>query len=341
MTVDQMALTAGAVLEVLQAHFDLPEGTEVVANGSVRGLEGILLPDYTVQSETVQYLVQVKHRLKVQDLALALLARETLRRGEGSGTTRSEPVLMCKVVPPDLQSLADSVDIHVLRLDWEVPLPGRKGEGSTAKARKVTSQKSWRVVFTLLDTGPTSIKALARRADLSYGWAHATVAKLMDMGVASRTAEGVTIVDVAKLLNGVAWERPFGELRKMTVRMKAKDAMAAAMSLQSFLDDGQVEHAFTSWTAGELYTGYLKRGDSIHLYVNRDRWDMIRGLDEGDGGIEVHVYLPDRDVFSRTERVQGLDLVERAVALLDLAGLGHAGHDLAMEMVMHIGGRAR
>ncbi|GAH53100.1 unnamed protein product, partial [marine sediment metagenome] len=92
-------------------------------------------------------------------LALALLARESHRRGEGSGTTPSEPVLICKVVPPDLQSLADSVDINVLRLDWEVSLPGRSREGSTQRARKVTSEKSWRVVYTLLASGPTSIKA--------------------------------------------------------------------------------------------------------------------------------------------------------------------------------------
>ena len=255
--------------------------------------------------------------------------------------TRSEPVLICKVVPPDLLSLADSVGIHVVRLDWEVPLPGGSREGSTSRARKITSEKSWIVVSTLLASGPTSIKALALKGGLSYGWAHATVAKLMDMGVASRTAEGVTIVDVAKLLNGVAWERPFGELRRMVVRMKTKDAMAAAMGLTAFLDDGHVEHAFTSWTAGDLYTGYLKRGDSLHVYIPRDRWDMIRGLDEEDGTIEVFAYLPDRDVFSRKERIHGLYLVEPPVALLDLAGLGHAGHDLAMEMVVHIGGRAR
>ena len=341
MTADATALLADAVLEIMQAHFDLPEGTEMVANGSVPGLEGIILPDYTVRSETVQYLVQVKHRLNVQDLALALLARESIRRGEGSGTTRSEPVLICKVVPPDLQSLADIVDIHVLRLDWEVPLPGGSREGSTTRARKVTSQKSWRVVFTLLASGPTSIKALARRADLSYGWAHATVAKLMDMGVASRTAEGVTIVDVAKLLNGVAWERPFGEIRRMTVRMRAGDAMEAARTLQSVLDDGNIDHAFTAWTAGDLYTGYLKRGDSVHLYVPRDRWGLVRELETRDGAIDVVVYMPDRDAFSRTERISGLDLVEPALALLDLAGLGHAAHDLAMELVMHIGGEVR
>jgi hypothetical protein len=337
MTTDGTALLADAVFEILQAHFDLPKGAEMVANGSVRGLEGILLPDYTVRSGTVQYLVQVKHRLNVQDLALALLARESHRRGEGSGTTPSEPVLICKVVPPDLQSLADSVDIHVLRLDWQVPLTGRSREGSTQRARKVTSEKSWRVVYTLLASGPTSIKALARRADLSYGWTHATVAKLMDMGIASRTAEGVTIVDVAKLLNGVAWERPFRELRRMTLRIKAGDAMAAARTVQSILDERHIDHAFTVWTAGDLYTGYLKRGDSVHLYVPRDRWALVREYDTEDEGIDVVMSMPDRDAFSRPERIQGLDLVEPALALLDLAGLGHAAHDLAMEMVMHIG----
>ena len=51
--------------------------------------------------------------------------------------------------------------------------------------------------------------------------------------------------------------------------------------------------------------------------------------------------MPDRDVFSRTERISGLDLVEPPLALLDMAGLGHAGHDLAMELVVHLGGRVR
>ena len=325
-----------AVMEVLRAHFDLPRGTVIVSGCIVPGLEGILRPDFDVQALDVRYLVQVKQRLTAQDIAMVLLAREALGRAGGTEAVRVEPVIICKAMSPRLQTLAASVDVHVFQLDWKVPLPGSGKGGSVFKARKVTSYKSWRVVSTLLRSGPTSIKALAREAGSSYGWAHATVAKLMDMGVASRTAEGVTVVDVSKLLNGAAWERPLGELRRRTVRVGGEDAMTATRTVQSALEGWGVEHAFTAWTAGAIYTGYIKRSDSVHLYLPRGNWDFMRELEVRKGSIDLVAYMPDRDVFSRTERIQGLDLVEPAQALLDLAGLGHAAHDLAVEMVRHL-----
>lgn len=328
------------VLEVLGAHLKLPKRATVVPGGSVPGLEGILRPDLEVRTRDTVYIVLVRHRLTAQDVAMALLARETLAT-RGGGAPRVEPVLLGKVISPRVRELAATVGVHLFQLGWQVQLGGSGGDGIGLRARRVSSAKSWSVTFSLLRTGPTSVKALARETGLSYGWAHATVAKLLDMGVASRTAEGVSIVDVGKLLNGVAWERPLEELRVRTVRMDGKDAMEVAMRVHSALDDLRMAHAFTAWTAGAAYTGYVQRSDSVHVYLPKGSWDFLREFEDREGGIDLVAYVPDRDVFASVERVEGLTLVGPAQALLDLAGLGHAAHDLALEMARRYAGNVR
>ena len=323
------------VLRILGGHFKLPRGTKAVPAGNVPGLEGILNPDFDIGTPGTRYLVTVKQTLTMQDVAMALLAREALGKENRPGSVHIEPIIVCKVMSPKLQALAGTVGIHVFPLDWKIPLDGMGKASIGLKVRKVSSEKSWRVVFALLRSGPTTIKALARDVGSSYGWAHATVSKLMDMGVASRTVEGVAIVDVGRLLNGVAWERPLEELRRMTMRVGGKDAMAAAGTVQSALDRWGIQHAFTAWTAGTIYTGYLERSVSVHLYLPRGSWDFMHELEVKQGGVELAIYLEDRDVIARAESVQGLDLVEPAQALLDLAGLGFAAHDLALEMARH------
>jgi hypothetical protein len=326
---------SSVVLRILGSHFKLPKGAVAIPAGNVPGLEGILNPDFEIETPMTRYLVTVKQTLTTQDIAMALLARGALGKEKRPRGVRIEPVIVCKVMSPKLQALASTVGIHVFPLDWKIPLDGMGKTGIGLKVRKVSSEKSWRVVFALLRSGPISIKALAKEVGSSYGWAHATIAKLMDMGVASRTVEGVAIVDVGRLLNGVAWERPLEELRRMTMRVGGKDAMAAAGTVQSALDRWGIRHAFTAWTAGTIYTGYLERSGSVNLYLPRGGCDYMRELEVKQGGIELAIYLADRDVIARAERVQGLDLVEPAQALLDLAGLGFAAHDLALEMARH------
>ncbi len=102
-------------------------------------------------------------------------------------------------------------------------------------------------------------------------------------------------------------------------------------------DEQQIPCAFTSFTAGEIYTGYSARHDSVYLYLEKKNISEFAEMFDVQTKreIAVRIYAPDRDVFKdrRTFSVEGVWLVSPAQALLDCAGLGYAGRDLTQKLV--------
>lgn len=193
---------------------------------------------------------------------------------------------------------------------------------------KLTSPKSWQVVSHLLRIKETSIRHLPIESGVSYGWSHATVQSLVSKEIASNSSGYAEITDINKLLNGIAWERPFEKLLAREIRIAANSATALAREISLVCDEQQIPCAFTSFTAGELYTGYSARHDSVYLYLEEKNMNELAGMFEEQtrGGIAARVYSPDRNVFkdSRKSPTENIWLVSPSQTLLDCAGLGYA-----------------
>ena len=202
---------------------------------------------------------------------------------------------------------------------------------------KLTSPKSWQVISHLLKMKEASIRQLSIESGVSYGWTHATVQSLAAKGIASGARGNLKIVDINKLLNGIAWERPFERLFAQEIQIAASSAIALAKEICLVCDEQQIPCAFTSFTAGEIYTGYSARHDSVYLYLEKKNIAELTGMFDVriKGGITVRIYTPDRDVFKDRMifSVQGVWLVSPAQVLLDCAGLGYAGRDLTLRLV--------
>ena len=202
---------------------------------------------------------------------------------------------------------------------------------------KLTSPKSWRVVSYLLRIKESSIRHLSIESGVSYGWTHATVQALVSKGIASVAGGYVKITDINKLLNGIAWERPFERLFARGIRIAANSATSLAKEISLVCDEQQIPCAFTSFTAGELYTGYSARHDSVYLYLEKKNMAKLAEMFDiqPEGGTAVRIYTPDRNVFEdrRMSSVENVWLVSPAQALLDCAGLGYAGRDLTLKLV--------
>jgi hypothetical protein len=331
MSLEESGLLQERVMHLLDEHFQLG-GRIQMRLPEPEDVYGLLTrADLIVVSDDRSFVVEVKQRLTTDHVARALLVKRMLEV-EASPYPNPELVLIAKRIPSKVRSVADEVGVHVLRLDSEVQLPFSSSD-RPSRVSKVSHWKSWRVTAELIRSGSTSIRQLSISSGVSYGWTHATVRHLVEMGVAKRGDEGVNIEDIERLFDGVAWERPLSNLLVRRFPVAGEDHMEVARDIEDAMGDWDIEHAFTGFTAGGLYTGYGQRFDRLYIYLDPSAVERVEGsLSEGGGGIELMVYAPDRDVWRDIGPVEGITLASPSQTLLDLIGLGYGARTLAREM---------
>lgn len=296
-----------------------------------------LQPDIVFNEDERLYFVEVKSNVtSIDTIARMQLLRELWYRRR-SNWPLVELVLAAKTIRPREEQLARELDIRVIKLPRTLGSP-LQSEFKPSKS-KITSEKSWKIVSRLLKEKSTSIRQLALKEDVSYGWAHKTVEMLISQNIAKKNDSYVQISDVKKLLNGIAWERPIKNLSIAEVSMQFSDSIPAARDITYMLSDQNVPFAFTGYTAGGLYTGYAVRQDAVYLYLDKKNLDIFTELfktasyEPGRNCIRAWIYAPDRDVFTDTQQKEGITVVSPAQTLLDLAGFGYSAMDLTKVMV--------
>ena len=149
----------------------------------------------------------------------------------------------------------------------------------------------------------TSIRQLSLLEKVSYGWAHATIQSILSQGVVTRKENYVSISDTNKLLNGVAWERPFENLFADEINIDYQDAFKAASELSQILKNKGIKFAFTSYTAAGLYTGYAVRHDTVYLYLEKKEMDFFKNTfrEKDMQGIKEREYIPRIETYSRIQ----------------------------------------
>jgi len=296
--------------------------------------------DYSIQFDLIiedggkTYIVELKRIVSLETLSrLGLL--KLLLDANSISTDSIEFIIAGKRITAEAAEAAGKAGIRFIKLPVNTNLKEAPSMPGVATA-KLTSPKSWQVVSCLLKMKEASIRQLSIRSGVSYGWTHATVQALLSKGLVSREGGYTKIKDINKLLNGIAWERPFERLFARELRINGRNPVSLARDLSLVCDEQRIPCAFTSFTAGEIYTGYSARHDSVYLYLEKKNIDELAGLYEvGTGGeIAVRIYTPDRDLFldRRTSSKDGFWLVSPTQLLLDCAGLGYAGRDLTQKL---------
>jgi predicted transcriptional regulator len=245
-------------------------------------------------------------------------------------------IIAAKWFYPREESLARELDIRLIRLPWTITVTSAKDHPQSGM--RITSEKSWKIVSRLLKERNTSIRQLALKENVSYGWAHKVIGMLIEQNVVKKENNYVHLADLKNLLNGVAWERPLKNLQSGDeIRLSFNGAFSAAQQITSILKSQKVPFAFTSYTSGGLYTGYAFRQDAVYLYLEKNQIKQFKeqfGSDtQSDTGIRAVIYIPDRDVFSNIQEKESVVVTSPSQTLLDLAGLGYSAMDLTKVMV--------
>jgi len=303
--------------------------------------EGTLSDKYPIKFDLViedagrMYAVELKRVVRFEALSQIGLMKLLLSSGRADNYD-IEFAIAGKRITPEASQAAKEIGVRFIKLPGNMDFEEHQDKSGIAPV-KLTSPRSWEVTSTLLKTDGASIRQLSIKSGVSYGWTHATVRTLASKGIVSDAKGSIKITNINKLLNGIAWERPFERLFYREIRISASSTVELAQEISSVCDDLGVLCAFTIFTAGEAYTGYSARHDTVYLYLEKKNIDMLNGMFDvhSSGGIVARIYSPDRDVFrDRTvSSVEGLWLVSPSQALLDCAGLGYAGRDITQKLV--------
>jgi hypothetical protein len=328
------------LIELLRTELGF-SGNAVIHQESSPSDKYPILFDLVINDGKKMFIIELKRIVRLAELSQLGLMK-LLLESDRVNTRNTELVIVGKRITKEASQAAEKIGIHLIRLPVDMNITETAREKAANVPVKLTSPKSWQVISYLLKINETSIRQLAIGSKVSYGWAHATVRALTEKGIVSDTGGYAKITDINKLLNGVAWERPFERLFSSEIRIEADNHIALAQEIGLVCEENTIACAFTSFTAGELYTQYSARHDSVYLYLEKKDIATLAGMFDvrNDGGIAVRIYMPDRDVFKDRQRytIPGIPIVSPSQALLDCAGLGYAGRDLTQKLVEIYGG---
>ena len=321
------------LFEILRAKLNLSDGAVVKEEPVLKDTSTLLRVDMVIEDGNNRYFIDLKSKASIDTIANLVLIKELLRN-ENQDISSIFLVIAGKVFTPEVEKIANQTNIILVTIPRNIEQPAQKYDHSPIKV-KITSEKSWRVITRLLAEKMTSIRQLSIMEKVSYGWAHATIQSLISQGVVTRKENYVRISDTNKLLNGVAWERPFENLYAEEINIEYQDAFKAASELSHILKNNGIKFAFTSYTAAGLYTGYAIRHDAVYLYLDKNEIDFFKNTfrETDKQGIKGRIYAPDRDVFKDARDKEGIRIVSPSQTLLDLAGLGYSGRDITKAMV--------
>ena len=158
------------------------------------------MADLIIEDGSKIFLVEIKSRVTIDAIARLNLLREILQhQREEKYAANLFPVIAGKVILPREEAIAKEVDVILIQLPRSIKLS--TSEYSPKKRTKITSDKSWEVITRLLKEKTTSIRQLALKENVSYGWAHATIQSLINQGIVTKEENYVIISDTNKLLN--------------------------------------------------------------------------------------------------------------------------------------------
>ncbi len=289
-----------------------------------------LIVDLVIDNEGIRYFIEFKKMANFDTIARLNLYKDYFKDLQNT----MEFVLATKSISSRFEEMAKALGILVVVLPRDIELPGKDIRKTTHQV-KVTSEKSWRIICNLIRGKSISIRQSAIEEEVSYGWAHAIVEFLESQGIVERMGNRVSIVDIDKLLNGIAWERPTRSIMVTEYYTNYNNIPEALNEISRLIEKNNIKAVFASYIAGMKYTGYSARFDTVQLYCNINDARLLESIlhDENNQGIKVQIFNPDRDVFIHERIIDNVHITSPCLTLLDLAGLGYKGKDLTKAMV--------
>ena len=279
-----------------------------------------------------------KYRATLNDLSKMNLLK-SLTSLDKNDDFLDEYVILSTRTDPQITEYSQRLAILTIGIPSEI-LP-REYYRQNVKTVKMSLSRSFHVIYKFLQLSPSTISEVSDQSGVSYGWTHAVINRLIEIGIAERRTGYYSIKNVNALLDLLAYERPIRSLVYRELMVNSVDAMHLANEISRFAEVESIDLAFTGITSSSMYDKFNIRRDSAYLYVRRE--DIGHFLEligkEKKGNVKLTVLLPDRDIFSNTSVLNGIRVVSAEQTLLDLASMGIQAREVAVRMVDYIASR--
>ena len=241
-------------------------------------------------------------------------------------------ILYAPIFPSKVRELANIADVELVTLPERFLIS--KGHSDHVK---ITSVKAWMVIAHILKNKRFTIRNTSITSGTSFGWTHAIFVQLQQSGIIERQGNVYVLVDLPRLLDGLAWERPLSSFI-------VKEWTAATDTIDETLADiliADKDAVLTGYSAAEGLTDYSRRMDLVQVYSTQPS-QLEKQLGTAKEGMTIQVLRPDRQIpirpatGSSKERIPAVSMDQ---LILDLAGLGYPARDVLMKVLEKYMGR--
>jgi hypothetical protein len=210
----------------------------------------------------------------------------------------------------------------------------------------LSAPKSMRVVRYLLAHTKTTQTEIANKVRVSIGLVNKVVSYLLEEEIAKYKKRQLVLLEPWKLLNEVSWSRSMEKLRISNWFMadlypKIEDL---EVKIKDVFGNMNLRYALTLFSAAKRYTPYMKKYDTVQLYVdNLDEINQasvrkkLRPVEKGQFRLEI--FEPDSmDILRDSETLGGFRMCSKIQTVIDLYCYGTIGRELAIELYSKIRG---
>ena len=276
--------------------------------------------DMLLEDQNSIFYIEVKRRLTPEAIANFYIAKEVITKFPGQGKERKF-IIASQCTDEIYKKMATLLGIRFLKISLARSDPNFHGHSERTNV-KITSKKAWKVVFSLLKYGPTSIYNIMKMGGVSYGEAHRVISSFRNRNLLKQNGNFVSVFDLKPILNEVFWERPIRSLLVKHYKLKYGTDEDVPRIISNLLHRNGIEHAFTGATAYERYFGGIRNESSYNIYVDKSNPffnDLITEFTSSDEkNAKLSVYKTDRDVFSGSTKIGDVILDRSLVFRLSL-----------------------
>lgn len=290
--------------------------------------------DAIVENGKELIYVEIKNRLTNEGLSKFNLYKDVITK---QSKEKTKFAMVVRKVGAQAETLAKVLGIILI----EAPRSffGEDFQVSRATRVRLSTTKSFNVIFKMIENGPSTIQELSEISATSYGWTQAVVRRLIDLRVAERKYGLYSLSNLDKLFDAVAYERPIGSLVSKEYWAGPENIMELARDFTLHGELGNIEVALMGPTALLAYDPYQVRSDEMYLYIDSSKVTAVKdefSLDN-NGTVKIVIFLPDRNVFANSQKVNGIRVTSKEQTLLDLISFGLLYRDSCRRMVDKVG----
>ncbi|EQB73727.1 MAG: helix-turn-helix domain-containing protein [Candidatus Thermoplasmatota archaeon] len=337
----------GPVYQFILEELKIPLDSEIEREYSIRIGERELHIDLVIKSKNTLTLIEIASRIN-EDIIYRIYALSHLINKKMAGGKTLQLVCAGKSMKYSTNELADRLGVTMILIppklyNYLSPTVAITEENSrlkrlTGTQSRITSEKAWRVICSLMSDKSPSILAISKKTGVSYGWVNTIIHELKNSGIIT-TDYILRIKDLDKLLNVVSWERALDGLLVETINTNFHTGTQCVTEVAMNLNRLGIDYAFTAHSSAISYGSSIMREDTVYIYLpNPSDRAFIRTYSEKEaGGCRLKVYVPDRNVMKSSKVFNSIRVVDICQNILDLTGLGMDGRIAAKDLVGNIG----